>query len=108
MQADSGIFWHVCVNELWHTGGVEKGVHNSAMAAEIRAERAVQGWTQRQLAEKSGINYHTLLNVLDGSRDINVTQIIQLAGAFGIPASEFVERALARAERMSAGQTNGD
>lgn len=108
MQADWGTDWHVCANSCVTLGPVEKGVHNAAMAAEIRAERAVQGWTQRQLAEKSGINYHTLLNVLDGSRDINVTQIVQLAAAFAMDPKELVERAMARAERMSAGQHNGD
>lgn len=81
-------------------------MHNLALAAEIRAERAVQGWTQKELAERSGINYHTLLNVLSGERDINVTQIVQLSGAFNMDPSELVERAMARAQRMSAGQEN--
>lgn len=80
-------------------------MYNSALAAEIRAERAAKDLTQRQLADASGINYETLKNVLKGSRDINVTQIVQLAGAFGISAQELVEHAMARAERMSAGST---
>jgi len=84
---------------------VEKGLHNQALAAEINGERAAQGLTQRQLAAKSGVNYHTLLNVLDGSRDINVTQIVKLAAAFDLDPSELVERAMTRAERMSAGST---
>lgn len=84
---------------------MEKGTHNLALAAEIRAERAASGLTQKQLADASGINYETLKNVLKGTRDINVTQIAQLAAAFNIPASDLVERAMIRAERMSEGST---
>lgn len=83
-------------------GPVEKGTHNLALAAEIRAERAASGLTQMQLAEKSGINYETLKFVLKGTRPINVTQIVQLSRAFGIEPAVLVERAMARAERMGA------
>ncbi|MFF2054154.1 helix-turn-helix domain-containing protein [Leifsonia sp. NPDC058194] len=84
---------------------MEKGTHNLALAAEIRAERAAKGLTQKQLADISGINYETLKHVLKGDRDINVTQIAALADAFDIPARDLVDRAMARAERMSAGST---
>lgn len=79
-------------------------MHNRALAAEIRAERAASGLTQAELAEKSGINYQTLKLLLKGTRPINVTQIVQLSQAFGIEPAVLVERAMARAQRMSPGQ----
>lgn len=91
-----------------HTVGVEQGTHNRALAAEIRAERAASGLTQAQLADKSGIKLVTLQLLLKGDRPINVTQIVQLSRAFEIQPADLVDRAMARAERMTAGQSNGD
>lgn len=80
---------------------VEKSPANLAMAAQLRAEQKANGLTQEQLAAASGINYETLKRILKGTRDINVTQIVALADAFGMSPQKLVQLASERLERMN-------
>lgn len=87
--------WTRDVHKLYFVSN-DKSPANLAMAAQIRAELSAKGWTQVQLAEKSGVNFETLKRVLKGTRDINVTQMDQLALAFGLPLPTLIERAVDR------------
>lgn len=83
----------------------EKSPANLAMAAQIRAEQHAAQMTQQQLAAKSGVNYETLKRLLKGSRDITATQIVDLAGAFGIEPAVLVQRAVDRMPVSAAATT---
>lgn len=74
---------------------------NDAMAAEIRAQRAAMNWTQKQLAERSGVKYETVKNVLGGVHNINVVVVEGMANAFGMTAQELMHFAELRLARMS-------
>lgn len=71
---------------------------NAAVAAELRAEKAAKRpkLSVRRLAETAGMTVVTTNRVLNGERDINVTQLLQLAAALEVPPTELYERAVAR------------
>lgn len=75
---------------------------NLAMAATLRGERAKKGWTQEDLAARSGLNLSTLKRILKGERDINVNQIAALAEAFGVSPAKLVADATEELSAMSA------
>lgn len=80
----------------------QKSAANRALAAEIRAERAAEGITVRELALRSGIAYGTLNRILPGERDISFTQLTQLAAALKLTPQELSERAVRRMGGMQA------
>jgi transcriptional regulator with XRE-family HTH domain len=80
----------------------EKSVLNTAVAAEIRAERAAKNMTAAQLAKAAGIPIGTLHRVLSGERDINVTQLGKIALAFGTTVEHIMRRAVDRAGGLDA------
>lgn len=81
----------------------EKSPANRAMAAQIRAEASAEKISQKQLAELSGVNFETMKRIINGTRDINVTQITQIAAALNMPPALLVKRADERLARMSQG-----
>lgn len=66
---------------------------NQAVAKAIAAERAISGLTVRQLSAVSGVPISSLMRILSAEREIKVTQLEQLATAFGITPVDIILRA---------------
>lgn len=96
-------FLHVRMDSM----SAQKSAANCAMAAQLRAEQSARNLTKAQLAEMSGVNFETLKRILQGVRDINVTQITALAGAFGIPPATLVARAEDRIADFPVSEVRG-
>jgi transcriptional regulator with XRE-family HTH domain len=74
----------------------------AAVAAEIRAERAAQGLSQLELAERAGMKQNTLsrYTATDDAkrRDLPYTAFAEIAKALGLTPRELAERAERRLE----------
>jgi transcriptional regulator with XRE-family HTH domain len=68
----------------------------AALVTQIKAEMAARDLKQSDLAEKSGIPTSTLHRYLNGSRDIPMPQVIEMASALNLSILELVERAQRR------------
>lgn len=75
---------------------------NQAVAKAIAAERAIAGLTVRQLSAVSGVPISSLMRILGAEREIKVTQLEQLATAFGITPVDILIRAQEIRERAEA------
>ena len=75
---------------------------NQAVAKAIAAERAIAGLTVRQLSAVSGVPISSLMRILSAEREIKVTQLEQLATAFGITPVDIILRAQEIRERAEA------
>lgn len=75
---------------------------NQAVAKAIAAERAISGLTVRQLSAVSGVPVSSLMRILGAEREIKVTQLEQLATAFGITPVDILMRAQEIRERAEA------
>jgi transcriptional regulator with XRE-family HTH domain len=60
------------------------------IAAEVRAEIARQGKTQRQVAELIGMAQQLLQVRLAGSRSFRAEEIAKLAEVLGVPVDQFL------------------
>ena len=75
---------------------------NQAVAKAIAAERAIAGLTVRELSAVSGVPISSLMRILSAEREIKVTQLEQLATAFGITPVDIILRAQEIRERTEA------
>lgn len=66
---------------------------NAALAATLRAERAVKRMTINKLAGQSGIPKRTLMRLLNAERTITVEHLNSLADALQVPIATLIERA---------------
>ena len=80
---------------------------NQAVAKAIAAERAIAGLTVRQLSAVSGVPVSSLMRILGAEREIKVTQLEQLATAFGITPVDILIRAQEIRERSEARLNDG-
>lgn len=71
---------------------------NKAVAAQLRAEKAINGATLDQLVERTGFAKSAISNYLAGSRPISVDTLDLLASALGTSAPEIL---IAAAERLN-------
>ena len=60
------------------------------VAANVRREMNVRGWTQVDLAERSGVPQSRISELLSGKRDQKLGRLEQIANAFGITISALV------------------
>jgi transcriptional regulator with XRE-family HTH domain len=70
---------------------------NKAMAAELRAERAVTGKTFAAIEAGTGIPERTLMRIFKGERDLRASHLILLTAALDITPADFIARAEKRA-----------
>lgn len=70
-----------------------------AVAKQLRAERAAQGWSYRELASAAGMTEQTVMRYRTEKRDIRLSDLGSLADAFNIRPDTLVSRAM---ERMQA------
>lgn len=74
-----------------------------AVAAQLRAERAVANMTIEELVKRSGVSKNSLLAVLNGKRTADVSQVDAIARALGVSLIEIFMRA---EERVAAEQAH--
>lgn len=79
---------------------------NQAMADILVASYKEERMTQADLVARTGINPTTMQRLLAGKSVIDVTQLAALADAIGVPPQDLMERAVERAERLSAASSN--
>lgn len=70
----------------------ERSPWSTAVGAQVDAERSRRGWSQVELARRSGVGRITILRIEAGTRVANTTQLARLCGAFEMPMSEFFRR----------------
>lgn len=73
-----------------------KSLINQALAAELRAERGALDLTVEELSARADINKSTLMRILAGTRDINVTQLAKLSAALNVTSDALFRRAVDR------------
>ena len=67
-----------------------------AVAKQLRAERAVKGWSYRELASAAGMTEQTVMRYLTEKRDIRLSELGSLADALGVCPDTLISRAMAR------------
>lgn len=73
--------------------------YTSAVAAQLRAERAASNLTIHDLAEKAGVTEQSLQRYLSERRDIPIPVLYQICTGLGVPVDEVIRRAEARLGR---------
>jgi len=68
----------------------------TAIAEELRSERAVQRITMDEIADRSGMVKITLHRYMQGSRDIPVKALADICRALNVPMGEIIARAETR------------
>lgn len=66
---------------------------NAAVAAELRAERARTRLTVREIIERTGISKSSVLNYLNGQRDIPVPALFEICAVLGVDSGDILDRA---------------
>ncbi len=56
----------------------------------IRDMRKAAGMSQMRLAEKIGVSYQQIQKYEKGSSQLNISRLLQIAEAFGVPAGTFL------------------
>ena len=73
--------------------------------AKIKQLRKMNGWTQRELAEKCGYNSansHSTINKIEsGKSDIPITKLLTLAEVFGVSAAYLLGEDEAEAKNLA-------
>ena len=74
---------------LFHRrGGVVVKPTGTPFGQEVARERAVRGWTLRELAVKSGLAYSRIHRIeTDPNRDVTFEDALRLGKAFGVPSA---------------------
>jgi transcriptional regulator with XRE-family HTH domain len=73
----------------------------TAIAEELRSERAVQRITMDEVAERAGMVKITLHRYMHGDRDIPVKALADICRALNVPMGEIIDRA---EDRLAAKQ----
>ncbi len=69
------------------------------VAERIKAERRLKGWSQKDLAEESGVNQDTISGVESGRHEPRPSTLRKLAAALGVEVADFFkEPAFPKAE----------
>lgn len=66
---------------------------NDALAAELRAERAVKNVTYSVLEAKTGIPERTLMRLFKGDRDLRAAHLILITGVLEVTPADLIARA---------------
>lgn len=75
---------------------------SDAIAAQLRAERAIADMTVDELAKRSGVSRSSLMQILKGHRVADVTQVEALCRALDVPLIALFQRAEARLRETPA------
>lgn len=70
----------------WHDGGLGERVGSVVFAALLRERRLCLGWSQDELAERSGVSARSISALEAGRRHPRMSSVVQLADALGVDA----------------------
>ena len=73
-----------------------------ALGTKIGEARIGRGWTRRELAERSGVSVRFLVQLEAGRANISVKRLADIAGAFGVTASDLLRDSDGRPPRIVA------
>lgn len=85
--------------ENTHASARKASPEATAFAAQLRAERAAAGFSQDELAKRTGISKSTILRIEAGTRVMDTSQLGAICRALGITIGTFAGRA---EERLQA------
>lgn len=74
-----------------------------AIAAELRAERARTRATVQDLVDATGMHKTTLLNYMNGKRDIPMSVFLMICDGLSVSASEMTDRIQASLKNSRSG-----
>lgn len=69
------------------------------LAMSIKAETAARGWSLAELADRSGIDYQTLLRKLNLKRHLSMDELDQIAAALDLRPSDLAADAESRRDK---------
>ena len=67
----------------------KKGKNGSGFAARLQELRAGAGLTQRELADRAGLNIGTVTKLEQGQQEPTWPKVVALADALGVPVGAF-------------------
>ncbi|MEO3860915.1 helix-turn-helix transcriptional regulator [Acrocarpospora sp. B8E8] len=73
--------------------GAHRGVQARAIGVRIRAAREARGWTQTDLADRTGYTQATISRWEGGHRDITAIDLLRVADALGVTAADLLPKA---------------
>lgn len=68
----------------------ERPPHRVRFGAQVRRLRVEHGWSQEDLAERSGLHRNYVGGVERAERNIGLDNIVALANALGVPPSQLL------------------
>lgn len=80
----------------------------SALAAQLRAERAARQMTMKDVAVASGLADSTVHRYLNGKRDIPVSHLFSMASVLQVDVECLVSRTMERLQDLQRGDLKGD
>ena len=78
----------------------DRNAWSDTVAAQLRAERAASGMTQKQIIDATGLGRSTYIRLEAGDRVADTSQLAAILAVLGLPMSEFMRRV---EERMIGG-----
>lgn len=76
----------------------------TAIAEVLRAERAIAGMTQAEMAERAGMTEQTVGRYLRGTRDIPLFALASMCKGLGLSMSAVIDQAEQRLAKKQNGQ----
>ncbi len=73
------------------------------LAENLRAQRAVRGWSQARLASAASLPRSTVANLESGLANPTLSVLVSLSGALGLTLEELLSRPRLRVEHFPAG-----
>jgi len=72
---------------------MKRDISLKSLGNSIRELRTKKDWSQEDLAEKADLHRNYMSSVERGERNVSLKNIIKIADAFGIRASDLLKRA---------------
>ena len=70
------------------SGGFEETAHRRAFGDRVKEMRAQRGWTQEDMAERSGLHRSYLAAIESGSRNPTLDIIVKIANGLHAPVAD--------------------
>ncbi len=85
----------------WYSGLMTSSATPANLAQNLRRLREVRGWTQQQLAQKSGVPRPTVAHLESGDGNPTLSIAVRIAGALGVALETLVQGQTCQLRRVS-------